>query len=75
VTLLKCVDVLNAICIRIADNFIRFLIKNTAEETSLLFFLIIMMLLLLCCCYCAVYKVLQEESINQRYRVAMTLIY
>jgi len=60
---------------KITDNSAEFLMKDTAEETSLLFFLIIMMSLLLCCCYCAVYKMLQEKSINQRYRVAITLIY
>ncbi len=74
-TLLKYVDVLNAIYIKITDNLTEFLIKDTAERTSLLFFLMIMMLLLLCFHYHAVYKVLQEESVIQRHRVIMTLIY
>jgi len=66
---------LNTICTEITDNSAEFLMRDTAEETSLLFFLMIMMSLLLHCCYCAVYKVLWERSANQRYEVAMTLIY
>ncbi len=67
--------VLNAICIRIADNSAEFLMRDTAEKTSLLFFLMIMMLMLLHCHYHAVYKVLWERSTIQSYRVATTLIY
>jgi len=73
--LLECVDVLNAIHTEIADNSAEFLMKDITEKTSLLFFLMIMMLLLLCCCYCAVYKMLQEKSTDQRYRVAIISIY
>ena len=73
--MLKCVDVLNAIHTETADNSAEFLMKDTAEKTSLLFFLMIMMLMLLCCCYCAVYKMLQEKNIIQSHRVATTLIY
>ncbi len=74
-TLLECIDVLNAIYIEIADNLTEFLMKDTVEKISLLFFLMIIVLLLLHFCYYVIYKVLQERSIIQRHEVAMTLIY
>jgi len=66
---------LNAIHIEITDNLTEFLMKDTAEKTSLLFFLMIMMSMLLHCHYCVVYKVLWERSTIQSHRVAMTSIY
>ncbi len=68
-------NVLNAIYTEIINNSAEFLIKDTAERTSFLFFLMIIMLLLLCFCYHVIYKVLQERSVIQRHKVAMTLIY
>jgi len=58
-----------------ADNITEFLMRDTAEETSLLFFLMIMMLLLLHCHHCVIYRVLQERNVIQRHKVTTASIY